>query len=904
MDPDNHLFETAAIEFQQGVLKLEEKMTSIVGNALSDATTPLNAHRVIQLLGSFLDRPAMMAKVRESYPRLVGLALQELSTCSEMLKTLPSAGDSDNVVSSVREIQQISKRARGHVTACGSLGIEQDVLGMRILEDKHRHLEELVQNKISQHIELWTAHMNRITVQRPLFAVMEAPAGRLRSGADAAMSRMVCETRLLHQLIDPASVPAAWEGWIVMYDSLKTKMKLVDIIVSCCGSIEASLTPSTRNLLEPRLAAIKEEAVQQSQSGAWNWSNDNAAMTEELRRVAESTLRLHQSMKKFSSTAEIVQGMAGSWAKSPVVEFQEGLLPTGEQLLELLNKKYAEYAATSKRIVLTVGEAQQLMPDLQPPDWQTYLEMIDGLILDGLLKAVTNTFNHFIEQGSRGYLYELQLNIGTDGISFQPPMDGTGTDSPEVGMLQQFAVLLAGVTKIAGSMTSLCGQVQFQNSVDENGAVVALRQELSAALTSAVNCVTQSVLTLEQYNFLWNTDPNTYLHNFLHHACFLGEDVPDNAPLNPANLQHFKQQLIQLSEWKGTIRNSIKDLEKVCRNYKLRLNTRSAVQSIKCIMRSWRVLLLEHVTHYVMDSVVDLETFLQEAEEGLVWRTGENDNAVDGAQNSREALLRMMGHLAEVRSRQSGTDALFAPLQEAAELLKESGNELSEEIKLKLQHLPERWEEIKNSACVAKQQVASLQANEIAAVRKKLGSFELRQLQFRDEFHRQDFFRYDCANPYRTLDYIHNRICAMEKYLEDLTNWAQLFEVPVSEFRGLKNCRRETIMIKQLWDYAYVIRSSVDNWKTTHWKEIDVERMEIECKHFAKNIRGLDKEMRAWDAYIGLDASVRDLLTSLKAISELQNPAVRERHWVQLIEATKRKTSLGSVSGFIYSVRL
>lgn len=79
-------------------------------------------------------------------------------------------------------------------------------------------------------------------------------------------------------------------------------------------------------------------------------------------------------------------------------------------------------------------------------------------------------------------------------------------------------------------------------------------------------------------------------------------------------------------------------------------------------MRSWRILLLEHVTNYVMDSVVDLETFLQEAEEGLVWRTGENENG--DAHNGREALLRMMGHLAEVRSRQSGTDALFTPLQE------------------------------------------------------------------------------------------------------------------------------------------------------------------------------------------------------------------------------------------------
>lgn len=33
--------------------------------------------------------------------------------------------------------------------------------------------------------------------------------------------------------------------------------------------------------------------------------------------------------------------------------------------------------------------------------------------------------------------------------------------------------------------------------------------------------------------------------------------------------------------------------------------------------------------------------------------------------------------------------------------------------------------------------------------------------------------------------------------------------------------------------------------------------------------------------------------TKFQAIAELQNPAVKERHWIQLIEATKRKTSLG-----------
>jgi len=58
----------------------------------------------------------------------------------------------------------------------------------------------------------------------------------------------------------------------------------------------------------------------------------------------------------------------------------------------------------------------------------------------------------------------------------------------------------------------------------------------------------------------------------------LGEELPDNPAPNPATLQQFKQQLIQLAEWKITIRNSIKDLEKVGKYYKLRLNIKPAVQ--------------------------------------------------------------------------------------------------------------------------------------------------------------------------------------------------------------------------------------------------------------------------------------------------------------------------------------
>lgn len=66
-----------------------------------------------------------------------------------------------------------------------------------------------------------------------------------------------------------------------------------------------------------------------------------------------------------------------------------------------------------------------------------------------------------------------------------------------------------------------------------------------------------------------------------------------------------------------------------------------------------------------------------------------------------------------------------------------------------------------------------------------------------------------------------------------------------------------------------------------------MEQMDIDCKKFAKDVRSLDKEMKAWDAFVGLDNTVKNMITSLRAVSELQNPAIRDRHWQQLMQATQ-----------------
>ncbi|KAG7466869.1 hypothetical protein MATL_G00146930 [Megalops atlanticus] len=75
----------------------------------------------------------------------------------------------------------------------------------------------------------------------------------------------------------------------------------------------------------------------------------------------------------------------------------------------------------------------------------------------------------------------------------------------------------------------------------------------------------------------------------------------------------------------------------------------------------------------------------------------------------------------------------------------------------------------------------------------------------------------------------------------------------------------------------------------------------MELRRFAKEMKTLDKEVRVWDVYTGLEATVKNLLTSLRAVNELQNLAVRERHWQQLMSTTgvrfvmDERTTLGDL---------
>ncbi|CAL1535637.1 unnamed protein product, partial [Lymnaea stagnalis] len=127
----------------------------------------------------------------------------------------------------------------------------------------------------------------------------------------------------------------------------------------------------------------------------------------------------------------------------------------------------------------------------------------------------------------------------------------------------------------------------------------------------------------------------------------------------------------------------------------------------------------------------------------------------------------------------------------------------------------------------------------------------------------------------------------MEKEMAEMQESAKIFDVQLPDFKQLKVCRSELRLLKILWDYVIMVRMMFEFWNNILWAEIDVEQMDVDCKKLSKEIRTLDKEMRSWDVYLGLENDLKNMITSLRAVGELQNPAIRDRHWDELMSATQ-----------------
>ncbi|KAM7035687.1 dynein axonemal heavy chain 17 [Acridotheres tristis] len=655
------------------------------------------------------------------------------------------------------------------------------------------------------------------------------------------------------------------------------------------AQVKRQLMPVEKPLLEEELEALDVRLATAEKTLFWN----HEGVMEYIQEMRKSLHDLQKRVQRAKLNLQNISQLMENCSATPLFgrkDNKETALLDLDGKENVLAQRRAVIGSTGEKIQGMVKENADLFKaGLSSRIWLDYVAYIDRIVLDGLCRLVHRTLQLLLTnmdpEAQVSPLFEVRMELSEGRVQYQPSLDAGAGDS----FLVLVEGLLGDTEAVAASMPRLLeGAVSYKTALEEQAELLRMQEKLMSLVVSTMAEGEEFSASFEELSYLWQESPEEFLQRFLtmDRAPVPEEGEPQpgtepqpgpEKPLAPGlpPLQFFQQEIDALEALHEDVLGCEETrvfggwLQSDCRPFKKALL--DAIKGHSLVLRQF-------LAHHVTSSLQELQDFIQQSTAGLSKPLEEGDY---------EGLVAVMGHLARVRERQEATDVMFEPLKETVALLKTYGDKMPEEIHLQLQKLPEHWDNNKKLCLRVAESAAPLQAAEAAVLRDKCQDFEVQQLAFRESFLGKAPFSYTDPQPYKSLNRQHRNILALEQEMAALAASAALFEVSVPEYKQLKLCRKELRLLKELWDMVTLVNLNIATWKTTRWADLNVEDMDIECKKYAKDIRGLDKEVKSWDAFTGLDSSMKNMMTSLRAVSELQNPAIRDRHWQELVHTTK-----------------
>uniref|UniRef100_A0A096NT81 Dynein axonemal heavy chain 17 n=2 Tax=Papio anubis TaxID=9555 RepID=A0A096NT81_PAPAN len=895
LDPGDSNFDRDYADFEIKIQDLDRRLATIFCQGFEDCSSIESSAKLLYMCGGLLERPLILAEVVPRYSVMLELFDAELDNAKILYdaqmaaseegkiplihKNMPPVAGQLKWSLELQERLEVSMKHLKHIEHPVMSGAEA-----KLIYQKYDEMMELLRSHREKIYQQWVAGVDQdchFNLGQPLI-LRDASNNLIHVNFSKALVAVLREVKYLN-FQQQKDIPDSAESLFSENETFRKFVGNLELIVGWYNEIKTTVKAVEFLLIKSELEAIDVKLLSAETTLFWN----GEGVFQYIQEVREILHNLQNRIQKAKQNIEGISQAMKDWSANLLFERKDN---KKEALLDLdgrianLSKRYTAVRDAGVKIQAMVAENAELFrADTLSLPWKDYVIYIDDMVLDEFDQFIRKSLNflmdNMVTDESIAPLFEIRMELDEDGLTFRPSL--------EVGSEHGFLALIEGLVNDIYNVARLIprlakGRMNYKMDLEDNTELIEMREEVSSLVINAMKEAEEYQDSFERYSYLWTDDLQEFMNNFLIYGCAVtAEDLEtrtdDTIPKTPPTLAQFQQQIDSYEKLYEEVSE--------CENTKvfhgwLQCDCRPFKQALLSTIRRWGFMFKQHLSNHVTNSLADLEAFMKVARMGLTKPLKEGD--YDG-------LVEVMGHLMKVKERQVATDNMFEPLKQTIELLKTYGEEMPEEIHLKLQELPEHWTNTKKLAIQVKQNVAPLQANEVSILRRKCQQFELKQHEFREKFRHKAPFSFSDPNPYKSLNKQQKSISAMEGIMEALSKSGGLFEVTVPDYKQLKACHREVCLLKELWDMIVVVNTSIEDWKTTKWKDINVEQMDIDCKKFAKDVRSLDKEMKTWDAFVGLDNTVKNMITSLRAVSELQNPAIRERHWQQLMQATQVK---------------
>ena len=891
-------------KFNSKVWSLDRKLGAILTRAFDDCTASENVFKLLQIFGDLVQRSLIALELSDKMPLLVIKLNEEMEDAKKIFENQKTRIKSNKKPKLERNMPNVSGQVKFaeeiKIKISKSIKLFKNLnhpicysTGAELVFKKYKEIVSDISSYEEETFSSWSARIEKKKKEEleiPLI-VRVKENGTIKVNFSKGTLTLLNEVKHFKKEFPAWNLPSNAKEIFLRFEELRLYNNSLDKIADLYNYLKTETNEKEYKLFEGEIVKLDEILERAEKKMTWN-SDD---ITEYLEKVLDIVSELNERIRQTQVNVIQITKLIGQWQTVPlfvrISNQQERPFIDLKNKEENKNTRYQGLEDVARKIVFLVGENEKLFEVDQDDEalrkaWNVYLRHIDTIVLEALLQTVAVSLGYLLDETdvkkNPSPLFCSKLQLFDPDIIFQPSLDKQ--------MVGNFFDVAVELVDDIFNMASLIPRIGKQrNAGNDYCEAVKKHAELRVLRDDYINRV-ETVITKAkakrdaymEYSYLWLENKQEYLYFFLNYSRQLTNKEIDSLEENDKAIKKKKPTLAQFKEQIDhyeSLHDELKQLPSTS-NFEswFEVDITPFKTTVVTCTKRWSYLFKKHLLDHLVESLQELDAFIERADEVLLTQVHEGD--YDG-------LIKVMEFLKLVRDRTRENDEMFEPLKDIKKLLRQYGVIVPEASVVQLNELPDKWINTKRLSLFTKQAVAPLQGMEIGKLKSRIEVYERTQRDYRNYFTQMRFYAYKCEAPYSILSEANYQLLKLENDIKELQSEAVLFDLSKPKFPLAVQCRKEIKMLKQLWDQTFLVRTAIEEWKLTLWINIDVENMDMECKKFAKDIRGFDKEMRDWNLFKGLETTVKNMLTSLRAVGELQNPAIRDRHWEQLVQATK-----------------
>lgn len=558
------------------------------------------------------------------------------------------------------------------------------------------------------------------------------------------------------------------------------------------------------------------------------------------------------------------------------------------QHLEFQEAQEVHHAAMTEKLVHAVSEIKGIMASIHEifksdseevqREWVKFTQKVDKKMEDALRHTIKKSLQELsrVLNGDNKTevipIFHVTLVLSSNHVQLSPDINSLLEMIHKVS--RNLIVVIKSVPRLALQLTDKQTRDMQEAGMQlpkplptlyevigsDEEAVLKTMMQITGGITTIVDKVQTFLSSWEKkYKHVWETDKERYIRRY--------EAAQPPKPLSSfeADIQRYLQ-----------LQDEVQGEDTTTNMRFLRIDCGPLKQTLVGHCEGWVQKFTGLLNSLASTELSALHDYFKASKESL-----------SHAPSSLDQLAEIVNLHKRLVEEKSATVARFDPLREKYKVLERFEVQIPDDQLSSLDALDVEWARFQSTLDEAGGKLERYKDNFREKVKSLLENFLKEVAQAAEDFTKGAPFSNEAFDTQQALAFIEESkvaVADLRKRAGELKAGMDIFHIPQPSYKELAAVDKDLDLLDRIWGLVSEWEGLYFQWKDGAFADIKVDEMEEAAVRIGKNVTKLGRDIKQWPVWAWIKDTIDSFKRTMPLITDLRNPAMRQRHWDGLMD--------------------